>query len=61
MKIPTRREDRRHLLEGYALLKEALDELQQIYNKDNTLAHTVRTLGAIEETIYQLVTARKGA
>ena len=58
---PTRKEDRQHLVTGYALLKEALDEFQMIYNKDNTMAHTVRKLGAIEDTIYQLVTARRGA
>lgn len=58
---PTRKEDRQHFDTGYALLRDALDEFQQIYAKDNALAHTVRTLGAIEETLYQLMTARKGA
>ena len=58
---PSRREDAEHLRTGYALLKDALDELQMVYRKDNVLAHTVRTLGAIEDTIYQMVTDRRNA
>ena len=57
MDKPTKREDREHLKAGYALLREALEELQQVYRKDNIMAHTVRVLGAIEDTLYQEVTA----
>lgn len=53
---PSKRQDAEHLRTGYALLKEALDELLQVYRKDNVLAKTVRTLGVIEDTIYQYVT-----
>ena len=56
MPIPSRKQDRKHLHDGYALLKEALDEFLQVYRKDNVLVHTVRTLGAIEDTIYQMIT-----
>ena len=56
MKIPSRKQDQQHLRAGYALLKEAMDEFDQVYHKDNILAHTVRTLDAIEDTIYQIVT-----
>lgn len=59
MDKPTKREDREHLKAGYALLREALEELQQVYRKDNIMAHTVRVLGAIEDTLYQEVTAGK--
>ena len=58
MDKPSKRQDLRHLRDGYALLKEALDEFQQVYRKDNILANTVRTLGAIEDTIYQYVSER---
>lgn len=53
---PSKKSDAQHLRNGYALLREAIDEFQQIYRKDNILAHTVRVLGAIEDTIYQYVT-----
>lgn len=61
MKAPSRKQDQQHLRAGYALLKEALDEFAQVYYKDNILAHTVRTLGAIEDTIYQMVTEKRRA
>lgn len=59
MKQPSKREDREHLKAGYALLREALDELDQVFMKDSILAHAVRVLGAIEDTLYQEVTAGK--
>lgn len=61
MKTPSRKQDLQHLRAGYALLKEALDEFSQMYYKDNIMAHTVRTLGAIEDTIYQMVTEKRRA
>ena len=57
--MPSKREDANHLRTGYALIKEALDELLQVYRKDNTLAHAVRVLGAIEDTLYQEITDRR--
>ena len=57
--IPTIRQDAEHLRTGYALLHEALDELLMVYRKDNTLAHAVRVLGAIEDTLYQKITDRR--
>jgi hypothetical protein len=56
---PTVKQDMQHLRNGYALLHEALDEFLQVYRKDNILAHTVRVLGAIEDTIYQMITSRR--
>lgn len=56
MKAPSRKQDLQHLRAGYALLKEAMDEFSQVYRKDNTLAHAYRVLGAIEDTIYQMIT-----
>ena len=56
---PSKRKDKEHLRSGYALLKEALDELLLVYRKDNILAHAVRVLGAIEDTLYQELTDRK--
>ena len=61
MKPPSRKQDQQHLRAGYALLKEAIDEFAQVYYKDNILAHAVRTLVAIEDTIYQMVTDRRNA
>lgn len=56
---PTVKQDMQHLRSGYALLHEALDEFLQVYRKDNILAHAVRVLGAIEDTIYQMITSRR--
>ena len=53
--MPTKAEDREHMRQGYALLKEALDEFDLVFLKDNIMARTVRTLSAIEDTIYQYV------
>ena len=58
---PSKREDRKHLRMGYSLLHDALDEFERIYRKDNVLAHTVRTIGAIEDTLYEYMNARKEA
>lgn len=58
---PSRREDAEHLRTGYALLKDALDELLMVYQKDNILAHAVRVLGAIEDTLYQAITEQRRA
>lgn len=51
----TKRADREHLRMGYALLREALDELLQVYRKDTVLTHAVRVIGAIENTLYEYV------
>ena len=56
MRIPSKKEDAQHLRMAYALLVDAIDELSQVYRKDNTLAHTHRVLRAIEDTIYQYIT-----
>ena len=58
---PSRHEDRHHLRMGYSLLHDALAEFELIYRKDNILAHTVRTIGAIEDTLYEYMNARKEA
>lgn len=53
-------EDRRHIHMAYVQLHEALNELQQVYKKDNILAHAARTLGAIEDTMYEYVIDKGG-
>lgn len=58
---PSRKQDMEHLRTGYALLKQALDDLLQVYRKDNILAHMVRTMGAMEDTLYQMVTENRRA
>ena len=57
----TRKSDAEHLRNGYALLKEAIDEFAQIYHKDNIMAHAYRVLGAIEDTLYQMITENRRA
>lgn len=57
----TRKNDAQHLRQGYALLKEAIDEFAQVYYKDNVMAHAYRVLGAIEETLYQMITENRRA
>ena len=62
MKMTKRtRADAEHLRNGYALLKEAIDEFAQIYHKDNIMAHAYRVLGAIEDTLYQMITDNRRA
>ena len=43
---------------GRAALLTALDELTQIRQMDNILAHAVRELRAIEDTLYQYTEGR---
>lgn len=58
---PSAKQDREHLKTGYALLKEALDELMQVYQKDRIMAHAVRVLGEVEDNLYEVITSQKGA
>lgn len=57
MNKPSKRSDRHHLRTGYALISEGLDELLQVYRKDNIIAHAVRVLGAIVDTLYEYINA----
>jgi hypothetical protein len=57
MNKPSKRSDRSHLRAGYALISEGLDELLQVYRKDNIIAHAVRVLGAIVDTLYEYINA----
>lgn len=50
------REDKIQVNKGYVALRQALNELQRVKHMDNILAHAVRTLGAIEDTLYQYAT-----
>lgn len=50
------KEDKIQVNKGYVALRQALNELQRVKHMDNILAHTVRTLGAIEDTLYQYAT-----
>lgn len=48
-------QDQHRVNEGYVCLKEAYDKLVQIRHMDNILARTVRTLGAIQDTLYEYI------
>ena len=61
MNKPSRKEDAQHLRTGYALLKEAIDEFAQVHRKDATLANVYRTLGVLEDKVYQMVTDNRRA
>ena len=61
MTIQSRRADAEHLRAGQALLKRAIDEIAQVYDKDNVIAHAYRVLGAIEDTLYQYNTEDRRA
>ena len=51
--------DNLHLKMAYVQLHDALNELQQVYAKDNTIAHMTRTLGAMEDTLFEYVVPGK--
>lgn len=54
-------QDSLHLRMAYVHLHDALNELQMIWAKDNIIAHAVRVLGAIEDTLFEYVVPnRKG-
>lgn len=54
-------QDNAHLKMAYVHLHDALNELQMVWKKDNIIAHAVRVLGGIEDTLFQYVVPdRKG-
>ena len=54
-------QDSIHLKMAYVKLHEALNELDMVWKKDNIIAHAVRVLGGIEDTLFQYVVPdRKG-
>jgi len=53
-------QDNLHLKMGYVKLHEALGELQMVFAKDNVIAHMVRQLGAMEDTLFEYVIPAKG-
>lgn len=48
-------QDDQHIKMGYIMLHKALNELQMVFAKDNTIAHMVRTMGAMEDTLFEYV------
>lgn len=48
-------QDSVHIKMGYVKLHEALNELERVYAKDNIIAHMVRQLGAMEDTLFEYV------
>lgn len=52
--------DQAHINSAYANLREALNDLNQVMDKDNLLAHMVRRLGAMEDTLYEYVATLDG-
>lgn len=54
-------QDAMHLKMAYVHLHDALDELHEVFRKDNVVAHMVRTMGAMEDTLFEYVVPnRKG-
>ena len=54
-------QDSAHIKMAYVHLHDALNELERVWKKDNILAHMVRTVGAMEDTLFEYVApARKG-
>jgi hypothetical protein len=54
-------QDSAHLKMAYVHLHDALNELNMVWKKDNIVAHMVRTMGAIEDTLFEyVVPERKG-
>ena len=53
-------QDDLHLKMAYVKMHEALNELERVYAKDNIIAHMVRTVGALEDTLYEYATPSKG-
>lgn len=46
---------------AYVHLHDALNELSLVFNKDNIIAHMVRQIGAMEDTLFEYVVPnRKG-
>ena len=58
---PSRKQDGEHIRNGYALLKEAIDEFAQVHRKDAIIAHVYRALGNIEDMVYQAITENRRA
>ena len=55
-------QDAMHLKMAYVQMHDALNELERVFAKDNIIAHMVRQLGAMEDTLYEYVVPnRKGA
>lgn len=52
-------QDNIHIKMGYVKLHEALNELERVYAKDNIIAHMVRQLGAMEDTLFEYVIPAK--
>ena len=48
-------QDGLHIKMAYVQLHQALNELEMVFAKDNTLAHMVRTMGAMEDTLFEYV------
>ena len=62
VRYSTRRaaQDSVHLKMAYVHLHDALNELERVWKKDNIVAHMVRTIGAIEDTLFEYVVPNKG-
>ncbi len=53
-------QDGDHLKMAYVHLHDALNELERVWKKDNVVAHMVRTIGAMEDTLFEYIAPRKG-
>lgn len=52
-------QDSLHLKMAYVKMHDTLNELERVYAKDNVIVHMVRTLGAMEDTLYEYATPIK--
>lgn len=60
-KYSTRRaaQDSAHIKMAYVHLHDTLNELERVWKKDNVVAHMVRTIGAMEDTLFEYIAPRK--
>lgn len=49
-------EDMTHLHIAHANVYEAMTALERVYGKDSVIAKAIRTLGVLEDTLYQYIT-----
>lgn len=50
--------DKAHLKMAYVHLHDTINELAQVFDKDNVITHMCRQLGAMEDTLWEYVPRR---
>jgi hypothetical protein len=49
-------QDMAHLRTAHANIYDAMTALERVYGKDSVIIKTIRTLGVLEDTLYQYIT-----